>query len=268
VCDTVNHKILLQNLNNYSVRGILFDWLNSYLSGRKQFTTVNTCDSEIITINCGVTQGSVLGPLLFLISVNDICNAAPEAKIKLFADDTNVFIRCKNKDLVVKQANQCISDLNCWLANKLSINIDRTCYTVFEIGRTDKDIKINLAGTEIKRVTSCKYLGVLIDEELKWVDKIDYVYNKVVKYIGIFYKLRNILPATVLQTIYFAFVHPHILYGTEMYGSASISHLDKLSKLNNKLLRILQRRDLCIRTDELYKNITLYQLPNCMLCRY
>ena len=124
---------------------------------------------------------------------------------------------------------------------------------MFGIGRTDKDIKINLAGTEIKRVTSCNYIGVLIDEELKWVENIDYIYDKVVKYIGIFYKLQNILPATVLQTIYFAFVHLHIMYGIEMYGSASISHLDKLSELNNKLLRILQRRDLCTRTEELYK---------------
>jgi len=105
------------------------------------------------------------------------------------------------------------------------------------------------------------HLGVLIDEELKWVENIDYIYNKVVKYIGILYKLRNILPATVLQTIYFAFVHPHILYGIEMYGSASISHLVKLCKLNNKLLRILQRRDLCTRTEELYKKyFTSYQI--------
>jgi len=145
----------------------------------------------------------VLDPLLFLIYVNDICNAAPEAKIKLFADDTNVFIYSNNKALVVKQANQFINDSNCWFtANKLSINIDQTCYTVFGIGRTDKDIKINLAGTEIKRVTSCKYLGVLIDEELKLVENIDYIYNKVVKYIGIFYKLQNNLSATVLNYLF------------------------------------------------------------------
>ena len=113
----------------------------------------------------------------------------------MFADDTNIFIHGKNKALVVKQANQCISDLNCWFtANKLSINFDKTCYTVFGIGRTDKDIKINLAGTEIKRV--------LIDEELKWVENIDYIYNKVVKYIGIFYKLQNNLSATVLNYLF------------------------------------------------------------------
>ena len=70
-----------------------------------------------------------------------------------------------------------------------------------------KDIKINLAGTNIQRVTSCKYLGVLIDEELKWVENIEYIHNEIIKYIGIFYKLQNILPATVLHSIYFAFVH-------------------------------------------------------------
>jgi len=114
---------------------------------------------------------------------------------------------------VVKQANQFISDLNCWFtANKLSINIDKTCYTVFGIGRTDKDIKINLAGTEIKRVTSCKYLGVLINEELKWVKNIDYIYNKVVKYSLSVYSINcEIFSRLVLQTIYFEFVHPHIL---------------------------------------------------------
>jgi len=131
----------------------------------------------------------------------------------LFADDTNIFIHGKNKALVVKQANQFISDLNCWFtANKLSINIDKTCYTVFGIGRTDKDIKINLAGTEIKRVTSCKYLGVLINEELKWVKNIDYIYNKVVKYSLSVYSINcEIFSRLVLQTIYFEFVHPHIL---------------------------------------------------------
>lgn len=251
--DTVNHKILLQKLNNYGIRGIVLDWFKSYLSRRNQFTTVNTCNSEILSINCGVPQGSVLGPLLFLIYVNDIRNAAPEAKIKLFADDTNVFIHGRDKDHVVLQANKCINKLNYWfLANRLSINIDKTYYTVFGSGRADKDIKINLSGTNIQRVTSCKYLGVLIDEELKWVENIEYIYNKLIKYIGIFYKLQNILPATVLRNIYFAFVHPHLLYAIEIYGNAATSQLDKLLKLNNKLLRILQKRDMYTKIKELY----------------
>ena len=87
-----------------------------------------------------------------------------------------------------------INKLNYWfLANKLCINIDKTCYTVFGPGRVDKDTKINLAGTNIQRVTSCKYLGVLTDEELKWVENIEYIHNNIIKYIGIFYKLQNIL---------------------------------------------------------------------------
>ena len=82
-------------------------------------------------------------------------------------------------------------------------------------------------------------------KELKWVENIEYIHNEIIKYIGIFYKLQNILPATVLSSIYFAFVHPHLLYGIEIYGNAGTSQLDKLLKLNNKLIRILQK-ETCI----------------------
>jgi len=118
-------------------------------------------------------------------------------------------------------------------------------YCFFGPDTVDKDIKINLAGTNIQRVTSCKYLGILIDKELKWVEHIEYIHNKVISYIGIFYKLQNILPATDLHSIYFAFVHPHLLYGIEIYGNAGTSQLDKILKLNNKLMRILQK-ETCI----------------------
>jgi hypothetical protein len=116
--DTVNHEILLYKLYNYGIRGVAYDWFKSYLSNRQQYTVVEGSVSSLAKITCGVPQGSVLGPLLFLLYINDIANAVPELKVKLFADDTNLFIADKDPLLLNNTANEAIIKLNNWFIAK------------------------------------------------------------------------------------------------------------------------------------------------------
>jgi hypothetical protein len=177
----------------------------------------------------------------------------PDANVKLFADDTNLFIVDPDIVALNKKANCFIDQLQQWfIANKLSINIAKTCCMVFPSKNQNK-IKIVIHNLEVQKVTSCKYLGVILDNELKWTEHIDSVCKKLFKLIGVFYKLRSKLPAVVLKSIYFAFVHPHILYGIEIYANTNPTYLSKLVKLNNRILRILQNRPLATQVISLYR---------------
>jgi len=134
--------------HDYGIRGIVHEWFRNYLSNRKQFVSINNIDSNLDNVNCDVPRGSVLGPLLFLIYVNDIANASvfsgtlnpthftanasANSDIRLFADHTNVFIHGKSLIETNLTAEGVVKELNQWfLANKLSLGIDKTCYSIF-----------------------------------------------------------------------------------------------------------------------------------------
>ena len=263
--DTVNHQILLHKLYHYGIRGPMYYWVKNYLTNRQQFTVVNSVESSLHNVSCGVPQGSVLGPLLFLVYINDINNAVQNNQLKLFADDTNLFIFDRDIVILERKANECLKNMAIWFnVNKLSLNIEKTCYALFcPKSRKVVDLSLNLVinNQKIKKVNSCKYLGVLIDDTLKWDEHINYIYKKIIKFTSIFYKVRDILPRDCLSKLYYSFVHPHILYGIEVYANASKSSLDKLCKLNNKLLRILLCKNMSTPVHKLYASLNILPIP-------
>ena len=138
--DTVDHSILLHKLYNYGVRGVMYNWIRSYLSNRKQYSVVNGVSSHTGNVSCGVPQGSVLGPLLFLIYVNDIYKSVPDGNLKLFADDTNLFLCGSDLHLLEKLANEYLKKMEDWFsANKLTLNINKTCYMVYSSKNSKKE---------------------------------------------------------------------------------------------------------------------------------
>ena len=215
--DTIDHDILLKKLDRYGVRGISNNWMKSYMTGRKQYVNIDIATSGMLQTVCGVPQGSVLGPQLFLLYINDICNVSKLIKCILFADDTNLFFSGKCIKYICKVMSMELIKFNSWFAlNKLSLNISKTNYIVF--GIVDKDELINVSIDELilPRVFSTKFLGVQIDEGLNWKEHIKLVTSKLIKVSGIIFRTNRVLNYDSLHTLYFLLFLPYINYCSEI----------------------------------------------------
>ena len=250
--DTVDHSILLHKLNHYGVRGIINTWFSSYLSKRSQSTQIGSAVSNKEEIVCGVPQGSVLGPLLFLIYVNDIYRCSQIFDFYLFADDTNLLY--SNKDL--KDLETVVNDelikVGDWLdANKLSLNTSKSNFVIFHPYQHKPDCTIQLEiynndlkeSVPLEQKTFVKYLGILIDNNLSWKYHIDYISSKVSKGIGMIARLRHLVPFATLLNIYRSLIEPYISYGLIAWGQAANIHLNKILILQKRALRLMYFAD-------------------------
>lgn len=258
--DTVNHNILLKKLNTYGIRGIALKWLSSYLNNRTQYVNFNDENSRYGNIKCGVPQGSVLGPLLYLIYVNDIVNVSPNLFPILFADDTNIFLEGNNIDNVVDNMNLELNKLMDWtIANKLSLNVDKTNYMIFSMkgkrAKPNRNLYIN--NRQLKRVEYTKFLGVIIDDKLSWNEHVKYIKNKMSKGIGILCKARKLLNVSTLVNIYNSFIYPYITYGIEVWGSAAESNLKPIINLQKRAVRIVVSARYRDHTAPIFKSLKL-----------
>ena len=256
---SLDHQILLSKMYNYGFRGSIWSWLHSYLSGRKSITTINSTQSSVCSIHYSVPQGSVLGPLLFLLYINDL-GFSPDlpSKPKIYADDTNVFVHGKSIAELQIKSQFTLDRVSQWVsANRLTINIEKTHFMIFSPSFSSDDLSqfsLFLNSKAINRVSSIKFLGLIIDDELSWTLHIQSLCQYLKKHIGIFYKLRSFIPIKILRMLYFSLIHSKILYGIENYANNYAIRLHDLTILNNRVLRIIQNKNSRSSILDLYRD--------------
>ena len=178
--DTVNHKILLGKLQHYGVRGIAFNWFQSYLTNRRQYVEVNGASSDVLNVMCGVPQGSVLDQLLFLIFINDLLAVCKKLKFYLFADDTNIYFESDKLDLLDKTMNKELRKVDKWLTtNRLALNVNKSRFVPFYSSSNipHRKISIKIRNKRITEENDVKFLGVLLDSTLSWKSRITVLSN-------------------------------------------------------------------------------------------
>ena len=260
--DTIDHRILLSKLQFYGIRGISLDWFRSYLQNRMQYVVVNGVKSLSTHIHCGVPQGSVLGPILFLVYINDIINATSYFSYSLFADDTSLLASDKDVCSLISTANDEINKLYMWFCcNKLLLNIQKTQYVIFRT--RGKRIPTNappliIGGLQAARSENVLFLGVTMNEFMSWKQHIYNVCTRVSRSIGAMSKLRFSVPKDVLTTLYNSIIMPHLTYCNVAWGNTYSSHVHKL--------QILQKRAIRLITNSHYRSpsVPLFLQLNCL----
>ena len=213
--DTVDHQILLTKLNHYGIRGVSNDWFKSYLSDRNQYVSMNRFDSGLAAINCDIPQGSVLGPLLFILHINALNHTTKFCKVHHFADNTNVLCMSNSIKKLNKLVNADLKHLVHWLnANKISLNVKKIEIVIFKSTQKkfERDLKIKLCGKRLHPTESVKYLGVKIDTNLNWEHHVNDLSIKLNRANALLFKMRKYVSLKILRSIYFAILDSYLSY--------------------------------------------------------
>ena len=255
--DTVNLAILSNKLELAGVRGNSLTWCINYLSGRKQRTIANGKTSPFLAVTCGVPQGSVLGPLFFLIYVNDMESVLPDCKLKLYADDTVLYQTGENCNIAEAKLQSSMNKFAKWCSsNALTINSKKTKLMAF--GSRSKVKKcsrasITLNGDKLKLVPSYKYLGVTLDQTLNYNNHISNTAKVIQHKLALLGKVKKYLNNEVALQIYKSMILPFFDYADVVYVKANATKLEKLQGLQNKCLEICLGHDRLFSTNRAHK---------------
>ena len=270
--DTCNFDILLKKLSHYGFRGISNLWFENYLKGRLQFTYINGVKSNLNTMLTGVPQGSVLGPLLFLILINDLSNVSNKLLSLLFADDTTFQISSNNVKELFNTANEELEKASSWFqANKLTLNVSKTKYILFrkKNQKVDfSDIELRINGQQIERIgegcksESFKFVGIHLDEYLSWDPHIQHVRGKLASANFALSKVKNLFPTSIKKNIYNSLFKSHLEYGLPCWGSVKQSKLKSLHILQKKSIRHIAGKRARDHTNPLFRSLELLKFQD------
>ena len=258
--DTVNLSILLGKARKCGIVGKPLDLLTSYLSERSQAVKIGNAVSDFKEIVMGVPQGSVLGPILFLIYVNDMPLISNLFSSCLFCDDTTLIFENSNIDDLFDAGNRGLEVFAEWCnSNRLSVNVLKTNSMLFTNAKVNNSQIPNvlLNGSNITQCSSVQFLGVTIDENLKFNIHINNITRKISKNIGILYKLRYFVPTKTLISIYHSFIGSYLNYCPLVFGNAYSSHLYPLEVAQRKCIRVISNVNPLAHSDPLFSQLNL-----------
>lgn len=252
VFNTINHDII-NKLERLGIRGLVLDWLSNYLKDRKQFVKLGDYTSDCLDIECGVPQGSVFGPKLFILYINDICKVSDQLKFVFFADDTNIFGFGQNLEQLLDLITSEFGKIKQWFdKNKLSLNLSKTKFMIFDNSKSRQSFQLKIENVEIERVYEMKFLGVIIDDKICLKSHIKYIQTKLSRSISILAKAKHILDCRSLYILYCSLVLPYLMYCVEVWGNTYQSALQSLFILQKRAIRIIHKTGYLEPTNSLF----------------
>lgn len=256
--DTVDTNRLARKLRRLGLSKEAAKLMLNYLRNRQTATTIGNSTSSFRNINVGVAQGSKLGPLHFVIYINDLLKLNFIGQLVLYADDA-VLIYATETAEALQHAMQHDADLlHEWLCrNVLSLNAVKTCYITFGRARQINDISISIDGTTIKRVNKFKYLGLVIDDDLTFSNHVDHIKKQITPFISLMWRKGKYIPVDKRKRLYFAYVQSHLTYMLPIYGNCATYKLNELQTLQNRCIKAAFRLDRFTSTTYLYSSTLL-----------
>lgn len=252
--DTVNHRILLSKMYKYGIRGLPLAWFKSYLINRTQCVRVDHVLSDQVVVNVGIPQGSILGPVLFLLYINDIPHTS-SAHFTLFADDTTMTCADSNYVNLMEKTNLALSKLHNWtIDNRLSFNTDKTTALLFSNRIFDviTPSLLNVNCSPVFFANSVKFLGVKVDDRLNFSIHVNYICSKLAKTIGLLFRVAKTVPNYVLINMYYSLIYPYLIYCVLIWGDSANIHLHPLIMLQKKIIRVITLSDYLAHTPPLF----------------
>lgn len=262
--DTIDHQNLLKKLEFYGIRGIALQWFKSYLSSRMQFVKYKENSSHKQLLTCGVPQGSVLGPLLFIIYTNDLAYSLNKTKSIQFADDTTLYSTHKTISELYKNVNEDLEILHDWFkANKLSLNVSKTHYMLFSNKKLKpSDQSLYMGKEKIEKKNHVKFLGLYIDDNLNWSEQINSCKLKLSSALYILNKIKHHVNIDCLKTVYYSLVYSQLTYGIILWGAAYDVHINKLVIMQKKIVRCMAKANYREHSQPLFQELNLLNLGN------
>lgn len=254
--DTVNIELLLEKLNKMGFRGVCQNLLKTYTVDRKQYTVVNKIPSEKTSVRVGVPQGSVLGPLQYLLFVHSLKFADLKSKYFMFADDTVIVYSSENQEQLEQTINSDLKTYFEWLCyNELTINTEKTVYMIIK-QKGKKSIKpvIKINNKVLKEVTQYNYLGLIISNDLRFNDHVQHIIKKLTPAIGSIRRCANQLNRNARYLLYNSVIEPHLRYLIPCWGNTSELMLNKLQRCQNKAIKSIFALEYYTQTEYIYEH--------------